>query len=77
VSIECFLKRLNIYTKVQPTPTLKEIAVKIMVEVLSTIALATKQIKQGRLSESIPANPAITGSSIQRRKTGKEAFRRK
>jgi hypothetical protein len=27
---------------------------KIMVEVLSTLALATKQVKQGRLSECTP-----------------------
>jgi len=31
---------------------MKDIVVKIMVEILSTLALATKQVKQGRLSES-------------------------
>ena len=30
-----------------------EISVKIMVELLSVLALATKQIKQGRFSKSI------------------------
>jgi hypothetical protein len=52
-SIEHFLNRLDIYTKVPPTPAMTEIIVKIMVELLSTLALATKQIKQGRPSESV------------------------
>lgn len=31
---------------------MRDVVVKIMVEILSTLALATKQVKQGRLSES-------------------------
>ena len=50
-SIEHFLKRLDIYTKVPPTPAMTEIVAKIMVELLSTLALVTKQIRQGRPSE--------------------------
>jgi hypothetical protein len=50
-SIEHFLRRLDIYTKIPPTPAMTEIVVKIMVELLSTLALATKQIKQGIPSE--------------------------
>ena len=46
-----FLKRLEIYTAVPVTPLMSDIIVKIMVELLSVLALATKQIKQGRLSE--------------------------
>ena len=49
-SIELFLKRLDIYTKIPPTLAMTEI-VKIMVELLSTLALATKQINRGRPSE--------------------------
>jgi hypothetical protein len=52
-TVEHFLKRLNIYTKVVPTPAMTEIVVKIMVELLSTLALATKQIRQGRPSEFV------------------------
>ncbi len=52
-SIEHFLKRLDIYTKVPPTEAMTEMVVKILVELLSTLALATKQIKQGRPSESV------------------------
>ena len=55
-SIEHFLNRLDIYTKVPPTPAMTEIIVKIMVELLSTLALATKQIKQGRPSEFVYAD---------------------
>jgi hypothetical protein len=51
-SIEHFLNRLEIYTKIPPTVAITEIIVKILVELLSTLALATKQIQQGRLSET-------------------------
>ena len=46
-----FLKRLEIYTTIPPTPIMTDIIVKIMVELLSVLALATKQIKQGRFSK--------------------------
>ena len=46
-----FLKRLRIYTDVPMTPSMMDIAVKIMVELLSVFSLATKQIKQGRFSK--------------------------
>ncbi len=46
-----FLKRLEIYTTIPLTPIMTEVIVKIMVELLSVLALATKQIKQGRFSE--------------------------
>ncbi|KAH9979687.1 hypothetical protein BJV74DRAFT_123610 [Russula compacta] len=47
-SIEGCLNRLDIYTKVPPTTIMAEIIVKIIVELLSTLAVTTKQIKQGR-----------------------------
>lgn len=52
-SIEHFLNRLDIYTKVPPTVALTEIIVKILVELLSTLALTTRQIKQGKTSKSV------------------------
>ena len=52
-SIEAFLRRLEIYTKITPTVAMTEVVVKILVELLSTLALATKQIKEGKSSESI------------------------
>jgi len=46
-----FLKRLEIDTTIPPTPIMTEVIVKIMVELLSVLALASKQIKQGRFSK--------------------------
>jgi hypothetical protein len=51
-STENFLRRLDIYAKIPPTTAMTEIVVKILVELLSTLALATQQVKQGRLSMS-------------------------
>ena len=45
-----FLKRLNIYTEIPFSHTMTDIIVKILIEVLSVLALATKQIKKGRFS---------------------------
>jgi hypothetical protein len=73
-SIEHFLKRLDIYTKVPPTPAMTEIVVKIMVELLSILALATKHVKQGRPSESIFT--VVLPDSMRCREICKEAFRR-
>src|SRR6266404_6727816 len=46
-----FLRRLEIYTTIPPTTMMTYIVVKIMLEVLSVLALATRQIKQGRFSK--------------------------
>ncbi|KAH9955565.1 hypothetical protein BC827DRAFT_871171 [Russula dissimulans] len=47
-----FLKRLHVYTtKIPLSSLMSEIIVKIMVEVLSVLALATKQVKQGRFKK--------------------------
>ncbi len=52
-SIGHFLNRLEIYTEISPTDAMNDMVVKILVELLSTLALATKEIKQGKLSESV------------------------
>jgi hypothetical protein len=52
-SIEHFLNRLDVYTKIPPTDAMTEMVVKILVELLSTLALATKHIKQGKASKSL------------------------
>ena len=51
VRIENFFKRLESYTEVPPTSAMTDVIVKIMIEVLSILAIATKEIKQGRSSE--------------------------
>jgi len=52
--IEHFFRRLESYAKVRPTAAMTDIIVKIMIEVLSTLAIATKEITQKRASELIP-----------------------
>jgi hypothetical protein len=68
-SIEHFLNRLDIYTKIPPTVAMTEMVVKILVELISTLALATKQIKQGKPSESIFGEGIVLPDSMHRRKT--------
>ena len=51
VRIEGFFKRLESYTEVPPTPAMTDVIVKIMIEILSIFAMATKDIRQGRSSE--------------------------
>ena len=49
--IENFFKRLETYTEVRPSAAMTDIIVKIMVEVLNILGIATKEIKQGLTSE--------------------------
>ena len=50
--MEIFFRRLDVYTDVAPTTEMMNILTKIMVEVLNILAIATKEIKQGRTSGS-------------------------
>jgi hypothetical protein len=52
-SIAHFLNCLQIYTEIPPTDAMNNMIFKILVELLSTLALATKEIKRGRFSESV------------------------
>jgi hypothetical protein len=70
-SFENFLNRLSIYAGVPPTPALTNVLVKIIVELLSTLALATKQVKQGRFSEFVLAGETL--DSMQHREIFEEA----
>ncbi len=49
--IEHFFRRLEIYTSISPTRAMSDIIVEIMVEVLTILAMATKEAKRGRISE--------------------------
>ncbi len=49
--MENFFQRLELYTRVSPPPEMIDIIVKIMVEVLSILGIATKMTKQGRMSK--------------------------
>jgi hypothetical protein len=70
-SIGNFVQRLWIYTKIPPSTVMTEMLVKIIVELLSALALATKQIKQGVLSEFFPSDRSLC--SMQRREIRDEA----
>ncbi|KAN0118153.1 hypothetical protein V8E52_005414 [Russula decolorans] len=50
-SIERFFQRLAIYTGITPTTAMTDIIVDIMVEVLTILATATKEVKCGRLKK--------------------------
>ena len=69
VRIEGFFRRLESYTEVRPTAAMTNIIVKIMVEILTTLAIATKDIKQRRASELIPGVavwPTLTYTCLEK-----------
>jgi hypothetical protein len=49
--MESFFRRLDIYTKVRPTTEMIDTIVQILVEVLSILGIATKDIKEGVMSK--------------------------
>jgi hypothetical protein len=49
--MESFFQCLEIYTRVSPPPEMQDIIVKIMVEVLSILGIAIRELKQGRMSK--------------------------
>ena len=51
VRIENFFTRLESYTEAPPTAAMSDVIVRVMAEVLSILAIATKDIKQCRSSE--------------------------
>jgi hypothetical protein len=53
VRLENFFKRLELYTEGLPHAAMTDVIVKIMTEVLSIFVIASKEIRQSRLSESI------------------------
>ena len=52
--IENFFKPLGEYASVPTTEAVKDIVVKIVVELLEIFAIMTKEIKQGQAGESVP-----------------------
>jgi hypothetical protein len=56
-SIENFISRLRIYAEMpHPMPTVDEIVIKLMVELISTLALVTRKLKNRRSSEYFLVN---------------------
>ena len=52
--IEMFFRRLEVYTDVPATKEMTDIIVQILVEVLSILGIATKKIKESRMSKYLP-----------------------
>ena len=64
--IENFLRRLSIYTEIPLTSAMTEMVIKLMVELLAVLALATKQISQGRFSMFCPRSRLLMADRWQR-----------
>jgi len=64
-AIEHFLNRLDIYTRIPPTPTMDEVVVKILVDLIATLAIVTEELNQRRSSESILVDVSLLLSAAQ------------
>ncbi|KAH9959282.1 hypothetical protein BC827DRAFT_524479 [Russula dissimulans] len=51
--IEMFFRRLEIYVEVPPTAEMSDIVIQILVEVLSILGIATKEIKESRMKKYV------------------------
>ena len=51
--MEAFFRRLDTYTEAAPNQRMVDTISAIMVEVLKILAIATKEIKQGRMSKPL------------------------
>ena len=49
--IEMFFRRLEIYTELPSTMEMMDTIIQVMAEVLSILGIATKEIRQGRMSK--------------------------
>ena len=49
--IDMFFRRLEVYIEVSLTTEMMDMIIQIMVEVLSILGIATKEIKQGQISK--------------------------
>lgn len=59
-----FFNLLEFYIGITPTTAMRDIIVKIMAEMLTILAIATKEVKQGRLSTSILHRFTILDSHV-------------
>jgi hypothetical protein len=56
-SIQYYIGRLRMFTEIShSTPAVDEIAIKLMVELVSTLALVARKLKEQRFRESFLAN---------------------
>jgi len=72
-SIQYFITRLGIYAETSHSmPVVDKIVVKLMVELISTLALVTQKLKKRRGRESFLANTLLY--SMRRSEKGEEFF---
>ena len=65
--VENFFRRLEVYMNVPPTTEMMEMIAQIMVEVLSILGIAMKEIKQSRMSEQFTlAMSALTEQRLEK-----------
>ncbi|KAF8268161.1 hypothetical protein EI94DRAFT_1208575 [Lactarius quietus] len=63
--IECFFKRLEVYTKVKPTEAMTDIIGTIMAEVLSILGMVTKEIREGRIKKYFKKLVGWAGAPVE------------
>ena len=52
--MEMFFRRVEVYTEAEPTAEMINMIIEIMVQVISILGMATKEIKENRLSKYLP-----------------------
>jgi hypothetical protein len=65
--MEAFFQRLETYNEVVPNQGMAATIIAIMVEVLNILAIATKEIKQGRMSKSFLYKFVAFGRTVFRK----------
>ena len=75
-SFESLLSRLSIYAGIPPTPALTNVLVKTIAELISTLALATKQVRQGRFSGLVLVcyDSLLNGTEVYGKAPGREGY---
>ena len=64
-SVEQFVNRVDIYTRIPSAPKMDEIVVKILMEIISILALVTERLKERRSSESVLPDVSLLLSASQ------------
>ena len=64
--MENFFRRLEAYIEVPQTPNMADIIVKVMIEVLFILSIATKELNQNSTSELMPDEQNSLGLSFSR-----------
>jgi hypothetical protein len=74
--IEDFFKRFKVYIESSPTIELLEVLVKVVVEVLSILSIATKEMEQSLASAFFLSDSTLDFSHVLFRKISEKASRK-